>query len=85
MFFRETQLLLAWLCSSFHLDAFNSVLGLGPTQAGVKDLQERHLDNLRLLSPNSAVDLLKITLQQYMSCELPDVQPEFRKCRGTRD
>ena len=24
-------------------------------------------------------------LQQYMKCELPDVQAGFRKCRGTRD
>ena len=24
-------------------------------------------------------------LQQYMNCELPDVQAECRKCRGTRD
>ena len=26
-----------------------------------------------------------IRLQQYMKCELPDVQAGFRKCRGTRD
>ena len=24
-------------------------------------------------------------LQQYMNCELPDVQADFRKGRGTRD
>ena len=29
--------------------------------------------------------ILKARLQQYMNCELPDVQAGFRKCRGTRD
>ena len=29
--------------------------------------------------------ILQARLQQYVSCELPDVQGGFRKCRGTRD
>ena len=29
--------------------------------------------------------ILKARLQQYMNCELPDVQVGFRKGRGTRD
>ena len=29
--------------------------------------------------------ILQATLQQYMNQEFPDVQPEFRKGRGTRD
>ena len=29
--------------------------------------------------------LLKARLQQYINCELPDVQVGFRKGRGTRD
>ena len=29
--------------------------------------------------------ILQARLQQYMSCELPDVQAGFRKGRGTRD
>ena len=29
--------------------------------------------------------ILQARLQQYMNRELPDVQPEFRKGRGTRD
>ena len=28
---------------------------------------------------------LQARLQQYVNCELPDVQPGFRKGRGTRD
>ena len=29
--------------------------------------------------------ILQDRLQQYMNCELPDVQASFRKGRGTRD
>ena len=29
--------------------------------------------------------ILQARLQQYMNCELPDVQADFRKGRGTRD
>ena len=29
--------------------------------------------------------ILQVRLQQYMSCELPDVQAGFRKGRGARD
>ena len=31
------------------------------------------------------VKILQARLQQYMNCELPDVQTGFRKGRGTRD
>ena len=29
--------------------------------------------------------ILQVRLQQYVNCELPDVQSGFRKGRGTRD
>ena len=29
--------------------------------------------------------ILQVGLQQFVNCELPDVQAEFRKGRGTRD
>ena len=29
--------------------------------------------------------ILQVRLQQYVNCELPDVQDGFRKGRGTRD
>ena len=40
-----------------------------------------------LISHSSKVMLrvLQVRLQQYMNCELPDVQAGFRKGRGTRD
>ena len=42
---------------------------------------------LALISHTSKVMLkiLQVRLQQYMNCELPDVQAGFRKVRGTRD
>ena len=40
-----------------------------------------------LISHTSKVMLkiLQARLQQYVNCELPDIQPGFRKGRGTRD
>ena len=40
-----------------------------------------------LISHDSKVMLkiLQVRLQQYMNCELPDVQAGFRKGRGTKD
>ena len=55
-----------------------------------KEMQCQKCSNyhtVALISHSSKV-ILKIfqaRLQQYMNCELPDVQAEFRKCRGTRD
>ena len=42
---------------------------------------------LTLVSHTSKVKLkiLQARLQQYVNCELPDVQAGFRKGRGTRD
>ena len=42
---------------------------------------------IALISNTSKVMLkiLQARLQQYMNCELPDVQAGFRKGRGTRD
>ena len=40
-----------------------------------------------IISPASKVMLkiLQVKLQQYVNCEIPDVQAGFRKGRGTRD
>ena len=44
-------------------------------------------DTVALISHASKVMLkiLQARLQQYVNCELPDVQAGFRKGRGTRD
>ena len=31
------------------------------------------------------LNILQVRLQQYVNCELPDVEAGFRKGRGTRD
>ena len=42
---------------------------------------------IALISHTSKVmlNILQVRLQQYVNCELPDVQDGFRKGRGTRD
>ena len=37
------------------------------------------------LATKVKLKILQARLQQYMNCELPDVQAEFRKGRGIRD
>ena len=39
----------------------------------------------QLLGSKVMLKILQAKLQQYMNCELPDVQAGFRKGRGTRD
>ena len=43
------------------------------------------LCTIALISHTSKVKILQARLQQYVSCEIPDVQAGFRKGRGTRD
>ena len=56
-----------------------------PKKGNVKD----YLDycTIALISHASKIMLkiLQARLQQYVNCELPDVQAGFRKGRGTRD
>ena len=37
------------------------------------------------MGPDAMVLVFQARLQQYVNCELPDVQAGFRKGRGTRD
>ena len=56
-----------------------------PKESNAKECSNYH--TIALISHASKV-MLKILqgrLQQYMNCELPDVQAGFRKGRGTRD
>ena len=51
-----------------------------PTSAGSSKKQE----NSRITSTSFSLTM-QAKLQQYMNCELPDVQAGFRKDRRTRD
>ena len=56
-----------------------------PTKGNAKESSNYH--TIALISHASKVILkiLQARLQQYVNCELPDVQAGFRKGRGTRD
>ena len=56
-----------------------------PKESMPKNVQNNHI--IILISHSSKVmpQILQARLQQYMNWELPDVQAEFRKGRGTRD
>ena len=53
----------------------------------MKKAEHQIMRAIALISHTSKVMLkiLQARLQQYMNCELPDVQAGFRKGRGTRD
>ena len=56
-----------------------------PKKSNAKECSNYY--NIALISHSSKLMLkiLQARLQQYMNRELPDVQAEFRKGRGTRD
>ena len=56
-----------------------------PKKANAKECSSYH--TIALISHTSKVmlQILQGRLQQYVNCELPDVQAGFRKGRGTRD
>ena len=56
-----------------------------PKERQYKERSNYH--TITLISHTSKVILkiLQATLQQYVNCELPDVQAGFRKGKGTRD
>ena len=55
--------------------------------SNLKERQCHRMLKLPLISHASKVMLkiLQARIQQYVNCELPDVQAGFRKGRGTRD
>ena len=56
-----------------------------PKKGNAKENSNYH--TIALISHASKVmlQILQARLQQYVNCELPDVQAGFRKGRGTRD
>ena len=54
-------------------------------KGNAKDCSNYH--TIALISHTSKVMLktLQARLQQYVNCEIPDVQAKFRKDRGTKD
>ena len=61
--------------------SFNSI----PKKGNAKECSNYHTIALIPHASKVMLKILQARLQQYMNCELPDVQTSFRKGRGTRD
>ena len=74
-----------WKTQQWSQDWKMSVFIPIPKKGILKECSNYH--TIALISPASKVMLkiLQARLQQYMNCELPDVQAHFRKGRETRD
>ena len=74
-----------WKTQQGQQDWKMSVLIPIPKKGNAKECSDYH--TIALISHASKVMLkiLQARLQQYVNCELPDVQAGFRKGRGTRD
>ena len=74
-----------WKTQQWPQDWKRSVFIPIPKKGNVKECSKKH--TIALISHASEVMLkiLQARLQQYVNCELPDVQAHFRKGRGTRD
>ena len=58
---------------------------LNPKEDNAKECSNYHTISLISHTSKVMLKILPARLQQYVNCELPDVQAGFRKGRGTRD
>ena len=74
-----------WKTQQWPQDWKRSVFIPIPKKGNSKEFSDHH--TIALISHVSKVmlQILQARLQQYMNCELSDVQAGFRKGRGTRD
>ena len=56
-----------------------------PKKGNAKECSNYHTTALISHTFKIVLQILQARLQQYVNCELPDVQARFRKGRGTRD
>ena len=56
-----------------------------PIKGNPKEYSDYHTNALISHASKVMLKILQASLQQYVNCELPDVQDSFRKGRGTRD
>ena len=56
-----------------------------PKKGNAKECSNYHTNALISHASKEMLKILQARLQQYVNCELPDVQAGFRKGRGTRD
>jgi len=74
-----------WKTQQWPQDGKRSVFIIIPKKGNAKECSNYY--TIALISHASKVTLkiLQARLQQYVNCELPDVQAGFRKGRGARD
>ena len=56
-----------------------------PKKGNAKECSDYHTIALISHTSKAVFKILQARLQQYVKCEIPDVQAGFRKGRGTRD
>ena len=71
--------------SSGHRTGERSVFIPMPKKGNAKECSNYHTITLFSHASRVMLNILQARRQQYMNCELPDVQAGFRKGRGTRD
>ena len=74
-----------WKTQQWPQDWKRSVFILIPKKGNDKECSNYHTIALILHASKVMLKILQARLQQYVNHELPDVQAEFRKGRGTRD
>ena len=74
-----------WTTQQWSQDWKRSVFIPIPKKGNAKGCSNYHTITLISHASKVILKILQARLQQYMNCELPDVQGGFRKGRGTRD
>ena len=74
-----------WKTQQWPQDWKRSVFIPIPKKGNAKECSNYHTNVLFSHTIKVMLKILKAKLQQYVNCELPDVQADFRKGRGTRD
>src|SRR5574337_573200 len=70
-----------WVCPDWKRSVFIPI----PKKGNTKKCSNYHTTALISHTSKVTLKIFQVRLQQYVNCEIPDVQAGFRKGRGTRD
>ena len=76
---------LVWKTQKWPKNSKRSVFIPIPKKGNAKECSDYPTVALISHTSKAKFKILQARLQQYMNCELPDVEADFRKGRGTRD
>ena len=74
-----------WKTQQWPQDWKRSVFTPIPKKGNAKECSNYHIVAFISHASKVRLKILQARLQQYVNCELPDVQAGFRKGRGTKD